>query len=231
MVPGRHHLEVAEGHARSAEFSRRDVLRAAGFALCGLTVGACGAANPRSVSAAPPPPVAGTAATPTAAPAVAPIARVLPGRVPETTVILGKGEFPKRLVVGPGTIIRVTNADAEMHSLVPADYEEHSVRSSDIGAGNTVHVTAPDTPGEYHFACFYHSWVAGEKGTLVVTTDPAALTAGKAEQAQQAQQIRQVEEQIRTDRAAASATPSPGASVSSSPSASPSAAGSSAGFR
>lgn len=93
---------------------------------------------------------------------------------------------PRVLTVTPGTAIRVVNTGGERHALIPAEFEEHSVRSSDVGPANSVHMTAPDTPGEYHYACFWHGWMAGEEGTIRVVADAAEAAAANQRAEQEA---------------------------------------------
>jgi plastocyanin len=109
---------------------------------------------------------------------ITPLPRYVPEVAPTATLTMRAGAFtPKVLAVAPGTVIRVVNADSEMHSLMPAEFEDHQMRSSDVGPGNSVHMTAPDTPGEYKYTCLYHSWVASESGTIIVTPDAASADA------------------------------------------------------
>lgn len=123
-------------------------------------------------------PVAPQTPLPVTTSTVTPLPRYVPSSAPTATLTMRGGTFvPRTLAVAPGTVIRVVNADGEMHSLMPAQWEEHHMRSSDIGPGNSVHMTAPDTPGEYKYTCLYHSWIAAESGTIVVATDQAAAEA------------------------------------------------------
>lgn len=109
---------------------------------------------------------------------ITPLPRYVPTTAPTATLAIRGGAFsPKVLAVAPGTVIRFVNADGELHAIVPSEGEEHALRSSDVGPGNSVHMTAPDTPGEYNYYCMWHSWIASEKGSIVVTTDVASADA------------------------------------------------------
>ncbi len=154
--------------------SRRGLLRGAAGIAGGLILAGCGT-TARSlgsdVPAVPNTPLPQPAST------ITPLPRFVPTQTSTVTLTMRAGSFsPRTLAVAPGTVIRVVNADGEMHSLMPAEYEQHQMRSSDVGPGNTVHMTAPDTPGEYKYTCLYHSWIAEESGTIIVTPDAASAT-------------------------------------------------------
>ena len=109
---------------------------------------------------------------------ITPLPRYVPNEAPTATLAIRAGAFtPKVLAVPPGTVIKFVNADGELHAIVPNEGEDHAVRSSDVGPGNTVHMTAPDSPGQYNYHCMWHDWIETEKGTIIVTADAAAADA------------------------------------------------------
>ncbi|MGQ0464843.1 MAG: cupredoxin domain-containing protein [Sporichthyaceae bacterium] len=186
--------------------SRRGLLRGAAGLAGGFILAGCGT-TARSLN------VPTSTAPPTTLPdpvtSVTPLPRTPATQAPLATLTMRYERFtPRILTVTPGTVIQVINSDGEMHSLVPAEYEEHTVRSSDVGPGNSAHMTAPDTPGEYHYSCFYHSWKAGEKGTIRVVADAAEAAAANS----QAQQ-----EESSTPFPTSTFTPTPNATATSTP--------------
>ncbi|MGQ0844667.1 MAG: cupredoxin domain-containing protein [Sporichthyaceae bacterium] len=163
-----------------ASLSRRNLLRGAAGIAGGLFLAGCGTTSARPVE------VMATGApqvpNPTPTSTIAPLPRTIPTQAPEVTLTMRDGSFfPRVLTVTPGTSIKVVNSGGEKHSLVPAEYEDHGLRSSDVGPANTVHMTAPDSPGEYHYSCFWHSWIGGEKGTIRVVADAAEAAAANAQ--------------------------------------------------
>lgn len=161
------------------QVSRRGLLRGAvGFAAGALLTGCNAVANSPVVADAPSLPQAPASPEPTSA--VSSLPRTISTPPPVAALTIRDGTFsPQVLRIAPGTIIRMVNAGSGEHSLAPAPGEEHNVRSFDIGPGNTLHLTAPDTPGEYRYVCADHPEVAGETGAIVVTTDPGAVEAAE----------------------------------------------------
>jgi plastocyanin len=163
--------------------SRRSLLRGAAGVAGGLFLAGCGttAARPVEVEATGAPQVPAPAPTST----VTPLPRTIPTQAPSVTLTMRDGAFsPRVLTVTPGTVIKVVNTGGERHSLIPDEFENHGVRSSDVGPANNVHMTAPDSPGEYHYQCLYHNWMAGEKGTIrvVATAEEVAAAEAQAEE-------------------------------------------------
>ncbi|MGQ0843038.1 MAG: cupredoxin domain-containing protein [Sporichthyaceae bacterium] len=157
------------------QVSRRGLLRGAvGFAAGAVLTGCGAAADPPVAVEVPSVPQSPVSPLPTQS--VTPFPRTVSTPSPVVTLTIRDGDFgPEVLRVAPGTTIRLVNVGSAEHSLAPAEFEEHNIRSGDVPPGNARHVTAPDTPGEYRFVCADHPGVAGETGSIVVTTDPAAL--------------------------------------------------------
>lgn len=164
--------------------SRRTLLCGAAGLAGGVVLAGCGT-TARSVTVE----VPSVPQNPPPAPVstITPLPRTLPTQAPTVTLTMRDGAFtPRVLTVTPGTAIRVVNTGGERHALVPAEFEDHSVRSSDVGPANSVHMTAPDTPGEYRYHCFWHDWMAGEKGTIRVVVDAAEAAAANQRAEQEA---------------------------------------------
>jgi plastocyanin len=70
---------------------------------------------------------------------------------------------PARLVVAPGALVRVTNADSVTHTLTAIG---SAFNTGDINEGQTVDFTAPLTPGTYDYDCSIHPFM---HGVLVVS--------------------------------------------------------------
>lgn len=169
-------------HPVTRQVSRRGLLRGAVGLAAGAVLTGCGGATGPSIAAdVPSVPQSPASPEPTQTEptqTVAPFPRTISTPPPIVTLTIRDGDFgPEVLRVAPGAIIRLVNIGSGEHSLAPAPFEEHNIRSGDVPPGNARHVTAPDTPGEYKFVCADHPGVAGETGTIVVTTDPAALAA------------------------------------------------------
>src|SRR5262249_8530399 len=98
-----------------------------------------------------------------------PIGAGLPTLPAQATISMvpGPAFSPKVLYVLPGTEILVRNEDKHVHNLTNGP---KGLRSTAIGPGGWVPMTAPDAPGRYDFTDIY--WPDEMKGTLVVTNAP-----------------------------------------------------------
>jgi len=65
---------------------------------------------------------------------------------------------PDNFTVAPGATITVTNEDSVDHTFTARN---KAFNTGDIAPGQTVHLSAPSTPGTYPYLCLIHQFMTG----------------------------------------------------------------------
>jgi plastocyanin len=85
---------------------------------------------------------------------------------PAGTMTIQSSSYGPELIVAPGVIVSVRNADEVAHNVVA---EDGSFRSADLAPGEAGTFTAPERPGRYVFVCTLQPRM---RGTILVSETP-----------------------------------------------------------
>jgi plastocyanin len=81
------------------------------------------------------------------------------GAVTSSTIDIKNIAFaPNVITVTPGATISVKNEDGVTHTLTSTSGK---FNTGDVASGQTVHFTAPTTPGTYPYRCNIHQYMTG----------------------------------------------------------------------